>query len=78
MGYRRRALGGPKVSIARTGIDINGCQLYVGGDAGKIGNVAEGFKRMFMERMNEASLRDVYRASFIIRERLLAGESLWN
>jgi len=80
MGNRRRILKNLQsgISMAKTGIVVDGCEVYVGGDVGRVGIVAKGFKKLFVSKMCQPNLYDMYECSFLVRERLLSGEPLWN
>ena len=72
----------PKIAMVDAKITINGCQVFLGHpDVRHVTESAKAFKKFFnmaMIRANRINLGDMYNMSFLIREKLISGESICN
>ena len=72
----------PKIAMSNAHITINGCQVFLGHpNPQRATDSAKAFKKFFnmtMIRANCINLGDMYRMSFLVREKLMSGESICN
>ncbi len=72
----------PKIAMVDAHVAINGCQVFLGHpDPDKATASAKGFQKMLSVTIARAkclNVSDMYNASFMVRDRVLNGEPIWN
>ena len=72
----------PKLALADTHIVINGCKVFLGhlngSRAVSSAKKFNGFLGITLFRSKCVNLHDLYGQSFLMREKILNGEPIWN